>query len=174
MLMKVLFFVLVAITLPVHGQTACPVGVSAGSVQCGPSPANHVGSAGNVQDPQIRYVPTGKWISKWVAVAVDSIVGDIGAAAGSLSKREARRLALQRCRIHGAKKCEVLASYSNQCIALAWPTVLGVKVITGAGVAREAATASAISDCQTAAGAPCKIGYSDCSVQVFESFDIAD
>jgi hypothetical protein len=115
-------------------------------------------------------VPTGKWTSKWGAILVDSIVGDIGATDNELSESAAKRIARERCEKHGAKNCEVALIYANQCGVIAWPSVVDAKVISRAGTTIEVASEIALSECASISGAICKIVYSQCSMPVFDKF----
>jgi uncharacterized protein DUF4189 len=162
--------ILLSLTGSVVAQTACPTGVAAGSAQCGPSPISHTVGPSQPVEPQIRYVPTGKWTSKWGAIMVDSIVGDIGATDDELSEDAARRTALERCEKHGAKNCEVTLVYSNQCGVIAWPSVTNAKVVSQASKTIEAASQAALSECANISGAACRIVHSNCSMPVFEKF----
>jgi hypothetical protein len=105
----------------------------------------------------------------WGAIYADSVVGDIGAANGEQSKNKAKRLAEERCTMHGAKECELLLVYSNQCGALAWPSLVGAKVTADRGPSTYAANESALQKCARSGGGVCKIVYSECSKPVFES-----
>lgn len=72
------------------------------------------GGAGNPpnQGPQ--------WATRWGAIAVDGDKGAFGGVEGQRSKGAAKRSAISECRKDGGKRCKVLASYYNQCGAMAW------------------------------------------------------
>ena len=161
---------LMAITAPVIAQTACPGGVAAGSAQCGPSPISHTNGHQQALEPQIRYVPNGRWISKWGAILIDSDVGDLGATDNELSERAAKRTARERCEKHGAKNCKDALIYANECGVIAWPSVVNAKIIPHAGPTIEVASQAALSECEAISGAVCNIVYSQCSMPVFEKF----
>jgi hypothetical protein len=158
----------------VSAQTACPIGVPAGSPQCGPSPASH----GNHQQqaaPPARHVPDGKWLLTWGAIALANN-GDTGVAIGRPTKESARKASLESCRSwEGRQDCRVLLVYENQCAAMAAPFDNGVQVPGQKSVAsaQTIATASeiAIEGCKKARGSgDCKAIYSDCTKPVYRKF----
>ena len=157
----------------VAAQTACPIGVPAGSPQCGPSPASH----GNHQQqtPQIRNVPDGKWLLTWGAIALADN-GDTGVSVGRPTKEAARRASLDSCRsLEGRQDCRVLLVYENQCAVMAAPFDNGVEVpgqkrLASAGTI-DIASEIAIRNCRNARGSrDCKIVYSDCTKPVYQKF----
>lgn len=156
-------------------QTACPGGVAAGSAQCGPSPASH-GVNPAPAAPQIRYVPTGKWITTWGAIAFGSNnMGDVGVAVGKLSRDEAKKDAIAKCESTAAGSCELSLAYRNQCAAIAWASEQGREVggaaYNAAGPDKEEVAARAIAGCSKFRnGGECKIVYADCSLPIFKEF----
>jgi hypothetical protein len=165
-----LVFFLACASSSALGQTACPTGVAAGSAQCGPSPASHGVSPSISAEPRIRYVPTGRWISKSGAIYVDSTIGDIGATHNEFSESDAARLALERCAKNGAKNCELLLIYTNQCGVIAWPSIVNAKVTSGSGTTIELASKNALDECKKNSSTTCSIVYAECSQPNFEKF----
>lgn len=163
-----LLLALVGVSNVALAEGNCPPGSypigGQGAVGCAPIPTDE-GSAASAPTR-----PTGKWKTMWGAIYADSVVGDIGAANGEQSKNKAKRLAEERCKKHGAKECELLLVYSNQCGALAWPSLVGAKVTADGGLSADAASDSALQKCARSGGGVCKIVYSECSKPVFESF----
>lgn len=152
-----------------QAQTACPMGVAAGSAQCGPSPVQQQQQIGPQQQPTIRYVPIGRWRTTWGAVATDEATSSVGTSVDMRSESAARREALRRCKKPDAKKCEVRLAYENQCVALAWPDGpgrLGLESGPGLQTVREEAREI----CKKNGGGNCRIVYSECTDNVFEKF----
>jgi Domain of unknown function (DUF4189) len=176
--MKWLYILLSAyfgISLLASAQTACPTGVAAGSAQCGPSPSSHsINPASSV--PEIRYVPTGKWITTWGAIALSSVgTGEVGTTIGKLSKKEAEKDALSKCEGISGSACAISLSYDNQCSAIAWPPTdhanpKGIPAIT-AGPSLEEVAHRALKSCnKLSRSGECRIIYSECTEPVFERF----
>ena len=163
----------VIITPLVSGaQTACPVGVAAGSAQCGPSPAEHVnpGTAGDSGPSATRYVPTGEWKKTWGAVAIDSETGAVGATFGKRSKNEAERDALDRCRTSGSAACRVQIAYKNQCVATFFPSIPGQRGLSGSGATVEDATRRGAEKCRELNGNECNLVYTRCTEPIFDAY----
>lgn len=142
-------------------QTACPGGVAAGSAQCGPSPASHSPPAN--EQPRVRYIHVGTWKDSWGAIAVDSPAGAGGSAKDMRSESDARTHALMECAKEGAKDCEVLIVFKNQCAALAWPSGLRAKVAAARGPTVSEASRLATSSCTNSSGGICEVVYSTCT-----------
>lgn len=153
-----------------RAQTACPGGVAAGSAQCGPSPTNHLPAQPAQTQTTTRRVPTGQWRDSWGAVAVDSKVGSVGASVEMPSESSARADALRRCSKSGARDCELLQAFLNQCIALAWPKSMEGRVVSQTEMTVEKAGEKAISICVDAGGVKCDVVYSVCLEPVFEPY----
>lgn len=154
-----------------YGQTACPVGVAAGSAQCGPSPAEHQRPV-SPPPAQIQYVPTGEWVKTWGAISSDKATGDIGVAVGKFSKSEAEREAVSQCSGLGSSNCDVVLTYENQraVIASAEPGT-GGNVIFQSSFPVDDAKRLAMPKCvKGKAGNTCKIVYSACAEQVFRAY----
>lgn len=105
-----------------YAQTACPTGVAAGSIQCGPSPASHGVNPLSPAVPEIRYVPTGAWKETWGAIAGDDAgTNSIGVTVGKFSEADASREAIARCEEGGGVKCRLRPAYRHQCAVIADP-----------------------------------------------------
>lgn len=160
-------------------EGACPPGqypIGGQGVQgCAPIPGANSGASGNSGAP----VATGKWETRWGAIAEDTATankgGDLatGASVAQKSKRAASSLALSRCKDEGGKKCEVRLTYYNQCVAMADPVgARGPGAITVASRAETdtLAKSNALAECQGSGGQQCAIVYSACSLSEFKSF----
>lgn len=177
--MRLQYFLIVSMLIAHAGavaQTACPTGVAAGSAQCGPSPASHgVNSAPPIQ-PQVRYVPTGRWRTTWGAVASNKFgTGDVGVTVGKFSKTEAVSEAISHCEKTSGSECRLSLAYENQCVAIVWASTNGANNVgtthTSTGPSLEAASLDAAAACDKKADSgECKIVYSDCTKPVYEKF----
>lgn len=147
-------------------QTACPQGVTAGSALCGPS------MQGGYQDapmPAVRYIPTGRWHSRWGALAMDRKLGRTGASADMETEELARADALKQCKKLETASCTIDIVYSNGCIAMAWP-IEGGFVINNVARDLEAAESGAMARCKEKNSTACAIKYTDCSKAVYEYY----
>lgn len=158
------------------GQTACPGGVAAGSAQCGPSPVAHGANSQAPVQPRIRYIPDGRWIKTWGAIADDQTgTGNIGVSVGKFSKAAASREAVETCESLGGGKCKVTLAYENQCVVIASPSIEGKEVggapHTQSAENLELAIELVLPRCSKRnAGLECIVVYSACSEPVFERF----
>jgi len=152
-----------------------PVGSEQGVLGCAPIPGGAAGT-GETSAP----VPTGKWETRWGAVAEDREAEpgspmSTGAVIGQKSKRAAEAIALERCERSGGKKCYVRMAYYNQCAAIA-DVVLSGSMAAGKSTAVSAETLEkakslALTQCSSLnTGATCEIAYSACSMSEFKSF----
>ncbi|QDH71343.1 DUF4189 domain-containing protein [Marilutibacter alkalisoli] len=117
------------------------------------------------QSPQ----PTGWWETTWGALAPSPVGGVLGVAVGASSKEEAESRALADCKSKGGGACEVLATYFNQCGAMA----LGAERIFGASAGTEkSAGEEAVRYCEQEEGADanCRVYYSACTEPVFHKY----
>jgi len=152
-----------------------PVGSEQGVLGCAPILGGAAGT-GETSAP----VPTGKWETRWGAVAEDreSEPGSptsTGAVIGQKSKRAAEALALERCERSGGRKCYVRMAYHNQCAAIAdvvySGSMAGGKSTAVSAETLEKAKSLALTQCSTLnTGAACEIAYSACSMSEFKSF----
>jgi hypothetical protein len=65
----------------------------------------------------------GYWQNRYAAVAIGIAQnggGSFGASTDHTSKRRAEKAAKAQCSASGAKECEIMASYYNQCAVVAW------------------------------------------------------
>ena len=164
--MRSFWSAMIFLLLPVSAwaQTACPVGVAPGSPQCGPSPTYR---GEPVQGPPR---PTGRWQELWGAVAMDDVIGSVGASVDMDDEQSARADALRRCVKPGAKGCAVRIVYHNQCVALAWSDNSGHPGGLASGPELTDARKLATDGCRSHDGGSCQIVYSDCSLVKFVPF----
>lgn len=178
--MRLLTFALLLIApLGAFAEGACPPGqypIGGQGVQgCAPIP----GGGGGTSTPEPR--ATGKWETRWGAIAEDASADSrgvplaTGVSESKKSKREASKVAIEQCRAGGGQKCEVTATYNNQCIAVADPKPRsqggpgGKSSVFSAGTAAQAKDL-AIKGCSVAPNSDCSISYSACSMSEFKSF----
>ena len=162
----IIFVFLVFAPLVVRAQTACPVGVAAGSAQCGPSPTDSSPAAPET----IRYVPTGEWKKTWGAVAIDSETGAMGATFDQLSRGDAEREALSNCGAKGSTGCKIEIAYRNQCVATFFPSVAGQRGLSASGATVEEATRRGSEKCRSLNGSECNRVYTRCTEPLFEKY----
>lgn len=158
----VVVLTLVALSLSVQAQTACPQGVTPGGSQCLPT--------GGSQQAQPS-APEPRWRLTWGAIAMSSETGEVGTSVGRSSKREARREAMDKCQKLGGRACQLAVAYENQCAVVAWASEAGRPTGGGAFVQGAAtipeATRLAIPACsKSRGGGECSIIYSACSEPV--------
>ena len=174
--MKYLTFLLVLFwTIPAFAEGGCPPGqypVGGQGVQgCAPIPSS---------GPAIpASVPTGKWDTRWGAIAQDSdpLPGGsmpVGVAESEKSKREATSTSLAQCQRAGGRRCKVLLDYHNQCAALVGtvynPSRRGI-TYTFSAPTIEQARSKALEGCEVrSSGSGCTVIYSACSMSEFKSF----
>ncbi|MGY1459212.1 MULTISPECIES: DUF4189 domain-containing protein [unclassified Luteimonas] len=145
--------VLLGLVAPVWAQTC--QGVS--SARCG------TGVGFYVPPP-----PQPEWKRTWGAIAIDIATdgqpGVFGAVNGAYSRREAKRLAQEKCEATGAQACKVVLWYAGQCAALALPTLASGRRF-GARAAETTALASqmVLEEC---AGPDCEVVHIDCTIPV--------
>jgi len=153
-----------------------PTGGSNGVLGCAPIP----GANGETAQPPPP-VPTGKWESRWGAIAVDEdvpvgAVTPIGVAVSRKSKQDARGAALDACSQRGGKRCVVRLAYHDQCAVIADLTSAigsGKRSVSYFASAETTGKAEALGlkECAAAnGGAECEIVYSACSVSDFKPY----
>ncbi|NJC47403.1 UNVERIFIED_ORG: hypothetical protein GGR78_000624 [Xanthomonas campestris] len=145
-------------------QTACPIGTAAGSAMCGPTESSSGGYSNEVPAP--RAIPTGKWESRWGAIAIDDSTGSVGTSSDLKSKSDAASKAISTCAVEDSKRCKLITTYSNQRIALAWPSIKGKPASTGLAQDENYAKTRAVNNCNESGG-DCKAVYSACSKPAF-------
>ncbi|WP_315386982.1 DUF4189 domain-containing protein [uncultured Stenotrophomonas sp.] len=158
-------------------EGACPAGsypIGGQGIQgCAPIPVSGSGEAP-------RSVPTGKWETRWGAVAEGQNAANpkgptaTGVAVSQKSGKAATQLAIDECKRGGGTRCEVRIAYYNQCVAIADPTHDARE--SGASLSsivraqtEEKAKQMASERCQST-GQRCEIVYSACSMSEFKSF----
>ena len=125
-------------------------GGNAGWQGCAPMPSAAGGSPSD---------PGSQWATRWGGIAVDGDRGSFGGVEGQPNKRKAKQAALDECRKDGGKRCEVIATYYNQCGAMAWGDH---QVSSYSGPDRGKTIDLAIQTC-AAKSANCKAYYAGCS-----------
>lgn len=140
-----------------------PIG-GQGTSGCAPIPNYDTGS----QD-RTDARPAGEWKTTWSAIAIDSIVGDVGVSSGKLTEADAKSEALVRCKKHGASGCQA-TTFHNQCAVIAWPKNVGGKAVTAGAETIELASKLALAECAENGGGSCNIVNAECSTPVFQRF----
>jgi hypothetical protein len=109
----------------------------------------------NVTSAQPRAI----WADHWGALAIDGGTGQAGFVADRASKSEAVNDAMNGCKMHGSPHCELLMSYHNSCIALAW----GTHYLSWNAATESESKSRALSRCNDLGISGCRIVYSACS-----------
>src|SRR5262245_24156153 len=104
--------------LSVNAVAQCATGVDTGGGACVPPDAP--GMPGYQPGNAPRPSPPVVWADSWGAVVFDKKAGGKGLATNQPSKSEAIRIAMNECRSGGFSDCEVITTYYNQCVAVAW------------------------------------------------------
>lgn len=131
---------------------------------------------GGGSDLQQGPVATGKWETRWGAIAEDSGTLTTGAAFSMKSKRRAVSAAIAECSRLGGKQCKLRLAYHNQCVAIADPSAQSLARSSGQSMAVTAETEDkakeiALSQCQAyGSGQICNVVYSGCSMSEFKAF----
>jgi hypothetical protein len=96
------------------------------------------------------------------AIAFDPQTASWGVAYGMSTEGKATRAAMARCRENNGTNCEIAASYSNSCAAVA--TVRNkARYIAVQADSREAAKDGAVEKCQSEIGGDCKLWVYSCA-----------
>ncbi|WP_152625061.1 DUF4189 domain-containing protein [Xanthomonas albilineans] len=155
-------------SLDAMAEGGCPPGQlpaqSNGSMaSCVPIPQD------NPQPQQPR--PTGKWIKTWGAIADDG-ADHVGVSSGNFSKTDAAKEAIMNCERGNEKKCRVVHTYENNCVAVADPIRTGHAISSiESGPSLDEISNKALASCKKDnPGSECKIGYSNCTEPVFQKF----
>ncbi|WP_082061849.1 DUF4189 domain-containing protein [Xanthomonas sp. GPE 39] len=165
--LKCMAFFMLIFSIDVNTEGNCPPGQypigGQGAVGCAPIPQD------NPQPQQPR--ASGEWLKTWGAVAYDS-ADDVGVSTGKLSKADAVNDALEKCENSSGHKCHVISAYENQCVAVAEPAKIGSSVtIAASGPSLGETSNRAVTECEKKnAGSECRIGYTDCTKQIFQRF----
>ncbi|WP_158601754.1 DUF4189 domain-containing protein [Lysobacter pythonis] len=134
-------------SVPIPGQGRCGAPAEASAIRS---------SSGKAPSAPVH---SEIWEDRYGAIAQDFDTGAGGTAEDQKSKREAERLALQRC---GTGNCKIVSSIRNSCQAAA---AGGGGVAFGAGGGQDIAKRNALLKCQSD-GSKCIIKYSDCSFPI--------
>lgn len=159
-----------------YAEGRCPPGQypigGQGAGGCAPIPSG--GSGG----PALS-IPTGKWETRWGAIASGMSQGPnptmaTGVSVSQTSKKLAQQIAVQECKKLGGVDCEVQIAYHNQCVAIADPLAeersKGRLTSSFMGAKTESeASRLALERC-AGHGARCEIVYSACSMSEFRRF----
>ena len=139
-----------------HAEGGCPAGMvpegGQGVMSCRPTGGYGQGGQANSGPGSVTY------IERWGAVAMDTYeTANVGASHDKSSRAEAERIAMDNCLGLGSKKCQLISTYSNGCVALAESnTHFGIASKPTLGDAQRAA----MQECN---GAPCKVVFTSCS-----------
>ena len=176
--MRIAFTILLIFTsFVVNAEGGCPPGqypIGGQGVQ-GCAPISGGAGGGTTSAPR----PTGKWDTRWGAIAEDSSTLSTGTSVSQKSKREATAAAIKDCERGGGLKCKLTVAYHNQCVAIADPTIESRKRLGGensqsihaAAETVEQAKSNAMNLCGSfGKGQDCSIVYSACSMSEFRSF----
>lgn len=136
----------------------CPVGANWDDPRCIREP---MGASESASMRSLR------WRLTWGAVAIDPKSGDIGMAVGKLSKRAAKREAMDSCRRFGAMGCKSIRTYENECVAVAWSSIPGGRAAVESGRTVDRANSVALAKCAKSSGGDCRIAYSGCTQPIF-------
>lgn len=159
-------------TFSVWAEGNCPPGyypIGGQGVQgCAPVPGSQ-GSGREVLPPPS---PSGRWHSRWGAFAQSPTTGFAGASTGMAGEAEAEAEAIRRCAASGARDCEAVLTYANQCAVWLVPVSdkPGSKVGVASGRTLAIAKENAARSCRDVAGGECEIFYQDCANPEFERF----
>lgn len=139
-------------------QYMCPVGANWDDPRCIREPVD-AGASASMRPP--------RWRLTWGAIAIDPKSGDIGMAVGKLSKRAAKREAVDSCRRFGATGCKFIRAYENECVVVVRPSARGDRAVVESGLTVDAASSVALAKCAKSSGLECKIAYSGCTQPIF-------
>lgn len=163
----IVLFILLLASSASFGQN-CPQGISpAGNPSCIP-PAPTDGGEG-YRDSSPR--PLGRWHETVGSFFWDRDTGSTGVSAGKKTKREARKEAKLKCARNGAKKCEELMLFENQCAAIAAAQGSPWAFARAWNPDEAQARLRAMKSCESvSAGRKCEIEYAGCTEPIFEYY----
>lgn len=105
---------------------------------------------------------TTSWITHWGAIAIDSNTASLGATTTATTESDAENEALTSCRNKGGKRCEIMITVQNACMAM----VVGAsRLNVKGGSTKEEAEARGMSICNEK-DTNCAVYYSGCSVPI--------
>lgn len=135
----------------------CATGVNTGGGNCVPPDAP--GMPGYENAPSEQQGPAAILEGRWGALVFGMDKTASGSVVGFPTKIGAINAATEKCRLQGAKVCELQTAYYNQCIAVAW----GNESHTINSAAGELeARSRALTSCESITGG-CKVVYTACS-----------
>lgn len=147
---------------------SCPAGIpSAGNPACIPpsvpgSPYYTPPSARSSRPPE------GRWLDVWGAIVMDGVDSVVGITDDDSSEEAAVQHASRRCMAGGGKQCRLLITFSNQCVAMAWPPSGGTPT-AATGPLLQQVKKQAIDACKDSAGKACYVSYASCIQPKFKS-----
>lgn len=183
MVRTLVLLMLAATSCSVWADGRCPPGQfpvgGQGMLGCAPIPGANGGTAAPVPPAAPR--PTGKWETRWGALAEDAGANErgvplaTGVSESRKTKSEASKPAIAQCQSGGGLRCEVVTTYYNQCIAVADPKPPsqggpGGKSIIYTAETAELAVSEVMKRCSPPGTVQCSIAYSACSMSEFKKF----
>lgn len=158
---------LLMVSHAVHAEGNCPPGYYPSLVKdyVGCAPVYDASATNEEGDysPSMPPDPGPRWEFRWGAIAADRNTGFIGGAEGHKTPSKAGKAAISACRKSGGSNtCKVIASYHNQCGALAY----GVdKYVAYSGSVPDEVTKHSLAACSKISS-DCQIYYLGCSYPV--------
>ncbi len=130
------------------------------------------GQGGQEDAPAMPPRAKGRWYDRYGVIMQSKSTAVVGLAAGNETPQGALAEAAKMCGSEGAKDCEVLINYKNQCIAWLVPSAEGGGNRNGYAVGKTVREAekNAREFCIDVSGKSCKTIYSACSQPKFEKF----
>lgn len=179
-----LILMLSLFSLLAYGEGRCPPGQFpvGGQGMLGCAPISGASGADGATQAPASPKPTGKWETRWGAVADDTTSRNLatGVSTSQKTKRAAVAAAIDDCKSAGGNSCKLRLAYHNQCVAIADPTMEFVRSqpkgsLTSNNVSAaetiERAKSNAMRECEKAgSGQQCSVVYSACSMSEFKAF----
>ena len=125
------------------------------------TPTGPQGPVGCAPIPQGNQ-PAANWTDPWGAAAEDQETGVFGISADMLSKSKASSSAIEDCQSRGGKKCNVIMTYNNQCLAIV--SSISNYGITSAETEKKAIESATRTCRKSSQGNRCWTYYSGCSL----------
>ena len=162
-----LFWLLLLIGNMTHAEGNCPPGyypIGAPQGQAGPQSCAPIPGYGNGQQQQrSQQWPPPRWVSRWGAIATDSVKGILGAVTDLPSKSRAQQAAITDCQTKGGSPCKLEVAYDNECAAMAVGSN-GYDVVADTTLNR--AIQGSMKMCVDDKSEGCHVYYSACSLPV--------
>ena len=158
-LLMLLIYLLGVAGTTLHAEGGCPSGMvpegGQGTSSCRPLPGyDQSGNGGQPLGPRAV-----TYLERWGAVAMDTYeTANVGAAHAKSSRAEAEKIAMKNCLDLGSKKCQLISTYSNGCVALAES---GAWLGIASRATLSESESAALSQCKDAS---CKVVFHDCSM----------